>query len=94
MSKETEEFNERFTTIEQSLKYVADVQAKSEWLHKQDQAARRKFEEESRKRRQQIDKRFDYLAKLTGIAFEELEFQEEKLQNAGEALTRKPEQKR
>lgn len=30
----SEEFNEKFETIEQTLKYIADSQAKSEWILK------------------------------------------------------------
>lgn len=82
MSEETEEFNERFETVEQTLKYIADAQAKSEFLHK-------KFQVESRKRWEQTQKQLDYITKLTGIAFEDLQFQEEKLQSAGENLRRK-----
>ena len=89
MSEENEEFNERFETIEEALKYIADSQAKTEWLQKNDQIARQKFEEESRKRWKQTQKQLDYITKLTGIAFEELIFQDEKLNNAGETLTQK-----
>ncbi len=94
------EFNERFETIEDTLKYIADMQAKAEWLQKKDQIERRKseekyekerqkFEEESRKRWQQTQKHLDYLSKLTGIAFEDIMFQEDKLQEAGQTLQRK-----
>ncbi|MGI8670770.1 MAG: hypothetical protein ACR2J3_13130 [Aridibacter sp.] len=83
------EFNERFETIEETLKYIADTQAKMEWLHKKEQTERQKFEEESRKRWQQTQKHLDYLSKLTGIAFEDIMFQEDKLQEAGQTLQRK-----
>ncbi len=95
MSKENNisEFNERFETIEDTLKYIADSQAKSEWLMKQDQIKRQKFEEkmekfeeESQKRQQQTQKQLDYITKLTGIAFEDIMFQEDKLQKAGDDL--------
>lgn len=83
------EFNEKFETIEDTLKYIADTQAKMEWLHKKDQIERQKFEEESRKRLPQTQKQLDYITKLTGIAFEDIMFQEEKLQTAGETLKRR-----
>ncbi len=83
------EFNEKFETIEETLKYIADTQAKMEWLHKKEQTERQKFEEESRKRWQQTQKHLDYLSKLTGIAFEDIMFQEDKLQEAGQTLQRK-----
>ncbi len=31
-----EEFNEKFATVEEALKYIADSQAKSEFIHKRD----------------------------------------------------------
>lgn len=31
-----EEFNEKFETIQDALKYTADLQAKSEFIHKRD----------------------------------------------------------
>lgn len=94
------EFKEKFATIEETLKYIADTQAKTEWLRKQeqierrkerqkDEEERRKFEEESRKRWKQTQKHLDYITKLTGIALEDVMFQEEKLQNAGEVLKEK-----
>lgn len=92
----TSEFNERFETIEETLKYIADTQAKMEWLHKKEQIERQKFneerqrfDEESRKRWQQTQKQLDYITKLTGIAFEDIMFQEDKLQEAGQTLQRK-----
>ena len=32
----SEEFNERFESVEQALKYIADSQAKSEFIHKRE----------------------------------------------------------
>ena len=96
MSEENGEFTEKFETIEQTLKYIADSQAKSEWLNKQEQIerrkfeeGRRKFEEDSKKRWERTQKQLDYLNKLTGIAFEDIMFQDEKLNEAGEVLTKK-----
>ncbi len=73
------EFNEKFETIEDTLKYIADMQAKAEWQHKKGQIERRKFEEENRKRWERTQKQLDYITKLTGIAFEDIMFQEDKL---------------
>ena len=95
MSEENGGFTEKFETIEQTLKYIADSQAKSQWLHKQNQIERRKFEEErrkfedeSKKRWERTQKQLDYITKLTGIAFEDIMFQDEKLNNAGEILSK------
>ncbi|MGI8543693.1 MAG: hypothetical protein ACR2MD_09490 [Aridibacter sp.] len=76
------EFNEKFETLEETLKYIADTQAKMEWLHKQNQI-------ESHKRWEQTQKQLDYITKLTGVAFEDIMFQEDKLQEAGQTLQRK-----
>jgi hypothetical protein len=115
MNKEIEtEFKEKFATIEEALKYIADSQAKSEFIHKRDIIEARKRQTEYEKRQSEYEKRqaeyekrqeafraefekgqkllqkqFNHLAKLTGIAFEELEFQEEKLETAGKALQKK-----
>ena len=88
MSEENKEFNERFETVEQALKYIADSQAKSEWLHKEDQIRRRKFEEESNTRWAKIEKHLAHITQLTGIAFEDLTFQDEKISAAGEILAK------
>jgi len=37
--KNVEEFNEKFATVEAALQYVADSQAKSEFIHKRDNIA-------------------------------------------------------
>ncbi len=103
MNEENEEFNERFETIEQALKYVADSQAKSEWVHKKDIVEARKrqleFEKrqlESEKLLQSTQKQIDFIgkhlahvSKLAGIAFEDLMFHDEKFEAASEALKMK-----
>lgn len=89
----SEEFNEKFETIEQTLKYIADSQAKSEWILKKSQKDWEKRLEESNQKFerqwQQSQKQLDYITKLTGIAFEDLMFQDEKIEEAGKALSRK-----
>lgn len=89
----SEEFNEKFETIEQTLKYIADSQAKSEWILKKSQKDWEKRLEESNQKFerqwQQTQKQLDYITKLTGIAFEDLMFQDEKIEEAGKALSRK-----
>ncbi len=101
--RDDEKFNERFETIEQALKYIADSQAGSEWLRKksdverrqleserrQFETERRQFEKESKQRWRQIEKHLAHITKLTGIAFEELTFNDEKLEEAGKTLSRK-----
>jgi esterase/lipase len=49
MSEKDEEYNERFETIEQALKYISDSQAKSEFV-------RKKAEVDFRKRQDEFDK--------------------------------------
>jgi hypothetical protein len=93
MSKDNEEFNERFETIEAALKYIADSQAKSEWINKKNQLENDKRWEkrqlESDKRWERTQKQLDYITKLTGIAFEDIMFQDEKLREVGETLLKK-----
>ena len=87
-----ETFNEKFASIEEALKYIADSQAKSEWVRKKDaveqRARQEKFEEESKLIWLQTKKHLDHITKLTGIVFEDLDFQNKKLKEAGKTLTR------
>ena len=85
----SEEFNEKFETIEQTLKYIADSQAKFEWIMKKNQKDWEKRQAEYEKRLIQTQKHLDYITKLTGIAFEDLMFQDEKLEESGKTLARK-----
>ena len=89
---DTEEtFNEKFATIEEALKYITDLQAKSEWLSKQEDVKQRarleKFEKESERIWLRTKKHLEHITKLTGIAFEELDFQNEKFKEAGKTFT-------
>lgn len=94
-----ETFNEKFETVQEALKYISDSQAHSEWVRKKEEFARRarqsEFEEEHKLRQESIDRNLDsitnrlnHIGKLTGIVFDDLDFQNEKLKVAGNALTR------
>ncbi len=76
----SDQYNERFETIEQTLKYIADSQAKSEWLRKQDETKSRarfnEIEENLKKITERLDhtgRHLDHITQLTGIAFDEIE---------------------
>ncbi|MGI8468996.1 MAG: hypothetical protein ACR2N3_11160 [Pyrinomonadaceae bacterium] len=91
-----EEFNEKFATVEDALKYVAGSQAKSEFVRKRENAAHSKdvaeIRELQKQTQQQIDKtqrQLDYITKVLRFNIEEYEFQEEKLEMAGEILISK-----
>ena len=91
-----EEFNEKFATIEEALKYVADSQAKSEFVHKRDIAEHKKDIaeiRESQKRTQlqieQTQRHLDHITKVLRFNIEEYEFQEDKLVKAGKILSSK-----
>lgn len=91
-----EEFNERFESVEQALKYIADSQAKSEWLRKQDEVKSRARFDEIEEMQAKTDLRLDRIAQqlqhitqLTGIVFEDLEFQNQKLAEVGSILSKK-----
>lgn len=82
MSSQMEEFTEKFESVEKALKYIADSQAKSEWIRKKEIA-------EIRQIQKRTQAQLDYITTLTGIAFEDLTFQNEKLDEAGKVLSRK-----
>ncbi len=84
-----EEFNEKFATVEEALKYIADSQAKSEFIHKRDYAKHDKDIAEIRELQKQTQRHLDHITKVLRFNIEEHEFQEEKLEKAGEILIRK-----
>ncbi len=93
-----EEFNEKFASVEEALQYIADSQAKSEFIHKRENVEFRKRAEKSEKEiaeirelQKQTQKHLDYITKVLRFNIEEYEFQEEKLEKAGKILARKRE---
>ncbi|CAN5675243.1 hypothetical protein BH18ACI1_BH18ACI1_09370 [soil metagenome] len=88
-----EEFNEKFATVEEALKYIADSQAKSEFIRKRESAAHNKEIAEIRELQKQNDhqiaktqRQLDHITKVLRFNIEEYEFQEEKLEKAGKIL--------
>jgi len=77
-----EEFNEKFATVEEALKYIADSQAKSEFIHKRDIA-------EIRASQDRTQKHLEHITKVLRFNIEEYEFQEDKITEAGNVLSRK-----
>ena len=93
-----EEFNERFNSVEEALKYIADSQAESEFIRKRENAEFRKKMEEMREMQErtqrqieQTERHLNHITKVLRFNVEELEFQEEKLEEAGSALSRQRE---
>jgi hypothetical protein len=84
-----EEFNEKFATIEEALKYIADSQAKSEFIRKRENAEFNKKLAKIQKLQEQTQKHLDHITKVLRFNIEEYEFQEEKLVEAGKILSRK-----
>jgi len=91
-----EEFNEKFATVEEALKYIADSQAKSEFTHKRDSKRFAKRQEESERwlerierLQEQTQRHLDHITKVLRFNIEEYEFQEDKIIEAGEVLSRK-----
>lgn len=80
-----EEFNERFATIEESLKYVADSQAKSEFIRKRENAEFNKKLAKIQKLQEQIQKHLDHITRVMRFNIEEYKFQDEKLVEAGKS---------
>ncbi len=67
MSEENEEFNERFETIEQGLKYINDSQAKSEFIRKKEQVEWRKHFEEMQKIQENTQRHLNHITKIVSI---------------------------
>ena len=91
-----EEFNERFATVEEALKYIADSQAKSEFISKRESARHdkeiaeiRKLQVQTQRQIEQTQRQLDHITKVLRFTVEEYEFQEEKLVEAGKTLSRK-----
>ncbi len=84
-----EEFNEKFATVEETLKYIADSQAKSEFISKREGAKHDKKVAEIRELQEKTQKQLDHITKVLRFNIEEYEFQAEKLEKAGEILIRK-----
>ena len=84
-----EEFNEKFATVEEALKYISDSQAKSEFIHKRDHAVHNKEIAEIRKLQDRTQRHLDHITKVLRFSIEEYEFQEDKLEKAGEILISK-----
>ena len=84
-----EEFNERFATVEEALKYIADSQAKSEFVRKRELTEIRARQERTEQNFDQIQRHLDHITKVLRFNIEEYEFQEDKLTKAGEILSRK-----
>jgi hypothetical protein len=84
-----EEFSEKFTTFEEALKYIADSQAKSEFIRKRENAEHNKGIAEIRELQKQTQKHLDHITKVLRFNIEEYDFQEEKLVEAGQILSRK-----
>ena len=97
MNKEIiEEFNEKFATIEEALKYVADSQAKSEFIRKRENAEHKKGITEIRELQmktqsqiEQTQRHLDHITKVLRFNIEEYEFQEDKILKAGKILSSK-----
>lgn len=91
-----EEFNEKFTSVEEALRYIADSQAKSEFIRKRENVESRKkvdeireLQERTQRQIERTQRHLDHITKVLRFNIEEYEFQEEKLEQAGEILTRK-----
>lgn len=84
-----EEFNERFATVEEALKYIADSQAKSEFASKRASARHDKEIARIRALQEETQRHLNHITKVLRFNIEEYEFQEDKLTKAGEILSSK-----
>ena len=83
-----EEFNEKFATIEEALKYIANSQAKSEFIHKKEITEIRELQKQTQLKIDQTQKQLDHITKVLRFNIEEYEFQEDKIVEAGKVLSR------
>ena len=86
-----EEFNEKFNSFEEALKYIAASQAETEFIRKRENVEFRKEIKEMRDLQKQTQRQLDHITKVLRFNVEELEFQEDKLEKAGKELSRKRE---
>jgi len=91
-----QEFNEKFASVEEALKYIADSQAKSEFVRKREniesekQFTRiREIQERTEQNLAPTQRHLDHITKVLRFNIEEYEFQEEKIVEAGNVLSRK-----
>ncbi len=84
-----QEFNERFATVEEALKYIADSQAKSEFTGKQASVKHDKEIAEIRASQDRTQKHLEHITKVLRLNIEEYEFQDDKIIEAGKILSRK-----
>jgi uncharacterized protein YllA (UPF0747 family) len=59
-----EEFNEKFASVEEALKYIADSQAKSEFIRKRESVEFRKKMDEMREMQERTQKHLDHITKV------------------------------
>lgn len=85
-----EEFNKKFAIVEEALKYIADSQAKSEFIRKRENAEfskemaeMREFQDQTQQQINKTQRQLDHITKVLRFNIEEYEFQEEKLKMAG-----------
>ncbi len=82
-----EEFVERFKTVEERVAYLE----KLEFQHKKSIAEIRELQAKTDFRLDRIAAQLDHITQLTGFAFQEIEFQNGKLEDAGAILSKKKE---
>ncbi len=84
-----EEFNEKFATVEEALKYIADSQAKAEFINKRASARHDKEIAVIRELQESTQRHLDHITKVLRFNIEKYEFQEDKITEAGKVLSRK-----
>ena len=89
MSEEYEKFNERFETVEQALKYIADSRAEEEFENRRRRVEWNKNIEEMRQMQSNTQTQLDHITKIVRFLVEESEKHNDKLEQAGNTLIRK-----
>jgi esterase/lipase len=96
MSEKDEEYNERFETIEQALKYISDSQAKSEFVRKKAEVGFRKRQDEfdkwvleMKQLQANTQKHLDHITKVVRFLADENEEKNHKIEEVSAILSRK-----
>jgi predicted ATPase with chaperone activity len=96
MSEKDEEYKERFETVEQALKYIADSQAKSEFVRKKEQVefTRRQNEfdkwlVEMNQLQASTQRHLDHITKVVRFLADDNEDKNKKIEKVGVVLSQK-----
>jgi hypothetical protein len=93
MSEKDEVYNERFETVEQALQYIADSQAKSEFIRKRETFEWRKKHDKWFKRMEELQantqRHLDHITKVVRFLADDNDEKNHKIEEVSVILSRK-----